>query len=44
MQSSNVVEDDTQVEAEAAEPAPASLIMLETPDDSGVCAVDGWCD
>ncbi|MEU4459977.1 hypothetical protein AB0F85_21750 [Nocardia fluminea] len=44
MQSSNVVEDDTPIEAEAAEPAPAPLIMLETQDDSGVCAVDGWCD
>ncbi|WP_256517784.1 hypothetical protein [Paractinoplanes aksuensis] len=44
MPSSNVVEDDEQVEAEATEPAPAPLIMLEPADDSGVCAVDGWCD
>ncbi|MCY1145041.1 hypothetical protein OWR29_44180 [Actinoplanes sp. Pm04-4] len=48
MPSSNVVEDDQQVEAEAAapaaEPAPAPLIMLEPLDESGVCAVDGWCD
>ena len=26
------------------EPAPTPLIMIETSDDSGVCAVDGWCD
>lgn len=36
------------VEAEPAEPAPAPLILLEplegNPGDSGVCAVDGWCD
>ncbi|WP_250008070.1 hypothetical protein [Actinoplanes sp. M2I2] len=39
-----VVERDDHVEAGAAEPAPAPLIMLEPMDDSGVCAVDGWCD
>ncbi|WP_250035472.1 hypothetical protein [Paractinoplanes maris] len=39
-----VVETDDLVEAGAAEPAPAPLIMLESSDDSGVCAVDGWCD
>jgi len=45
MQSSNApVVDDDLAEAEAAEPAPAPLIMLEPMDDSGVCAVDGWCD
>jgi hypothetical protein len=44
MQSSNVAEDEDLVEAEAAEPAPPPLILLESSDDAGVCAVDGWCD
>lgn len=46
MESSNalVVEDDDRVEAEPTEPAPAPLIMLESAGDSGVCAVDGWCN
>lgn len=49
MQSSNVETDDlVVVDAEAAEPVPAPLILLEplegNPGDSGVCAVDGWCD
>ncbi|MBU2664566.1 hypothetical protein KOI35_13770 [Actinoplanes bogorensis] len=47
MESSNAVaeliEPDPQVEP--VEPAPAPLIMLEPLEgDSGVCAVDGWCD
>jgi len=35
---------DAEVPATAAPPVPAPLIMLESADDAGVCAVDGSCD
>ncbi len=39
-----VAEAGTEVEAEAAEPAPATLIMIESGEDAAACDVDGWCN